>query len=77
MAVKYVDHGAYGNSAFTASISGTTMTVSAVASGQIGIGTEVAGGTTSAGTYVTGFGTGTGVRAPTPSTTLRPSPARA
>lgn len=60
MATKYVDHGAYGNSAFTASISGTTMTVSAVASGQIGIGTEVAGGTTSAGTYVTALGTGSG-----------------
>jgi hypothetical protein len=60
MATKYVDHGAYGNSLFTASISGTTMTVSAVTSGQIGIGTEVAGGTTSAGTYVTALGTGTG-----------------
>jgi len=45
---------------FTASISGTTMTVSAVASGTILLGMEVTGSGVTAGTRITAFGTGTG-----------------
>ncbi len=49
-----------GAASFTAAISGTTMTVSAVASGQIQFGQTVTGSGVTAGTKVTGFGTGTG-----------------
>ena len=46
--------------AFTASISGTTMTVTAVASGTILVGDVIAGGTTADNTRITALGTGTG-----------------
>lgn len=49
-----------GASSFTAAIAATTMTVSAVASGQIQIGQTVTGAGVTAGTKVTAFGTGTG-----------------
>lgn len=45
--------------AFTASISGTTMTVTAVSSGALGAGQTVAGGTVDAGTYIVQQLTGT------------------
>jgi hypothetical protein len=44
---------------YTASISGTTMTVTAMASGTIEIGQFISTGA-AAGTYITAFGTGTG-----------------
>jgi RHS repeat-associated protein len=44
----------------TASISGTTLTVSSVASGTIGVGDSVTGAGVSPGTVITAFGTGTG-----------------
>lgn len=46
--------------AFTAAISGTTMTVSAVSSGTLAIGQLVNGAGTTAGTYITALGSGTG-----------------
>lgn len=46
--------------AFTAAISGTTMTVSAVSSGTIAVGQLVNGSGTTAGTYITALGSGTG-----------------
>jgi hypothetical protein len=46
--------------AFTAAISGTTMTVSAVASGTLRLGMEITGTGVTAGTRITDFGTGTG-----------------
>lgn len=63
MADLYCDHGLYGESAvFTASLSNTTLTVSAVTSGRIGPGSVVTctGFTSPRLVYVTGFGTGTG-----------------
>lgn len=45
--------------AFTAAIAGTTMTVSAVGSGTLGVGDVVVGATV-AGTVITALGTGTG-----------------
>lgn len=45
---------------FTADISGTTMTVSAVASGVLAVGQLINGAGTTAGTYITALGTGTG-----------------
>jgi hypothetical protein len=45
---------------FTASIAGTTMTVSAVASGTLAVGQLVNGAGTTAGTFITAPGTGTG-----------------
>jgi hypothetical protein len=50
---------AYGASV-TGSISGTTLTVSAVASGTIRTGQTITGSGIVAGTYITGFGTGSG-----------------
>jgi hypothetical protein len=46
--------------AFTAAITGTTMTVSAVASGTLRLGMEITGTGVTAGTRITDFGTGTG-----------------
>jgi hypothetical protein len=46
--------------AFTAAISGTTLTVSAVASGTIKLGMEITGTGVTAGTRITNFGTGSG-----------------
>lgn len=60
MAERYLDHGLYGSSVVTGSISGTTLTVSAVTSGQIGVGAELSGTGIAAGTYITALGTGTG-----------------
>ena len=45
---------------FTASISGTTMTVSAVASGTVLVGAVISGTGVTAGTRITAYGTGTG-----------------
>ena len=45
---------------FTASISGTTMTVTAVASGTIGVGNVISGSGITSGTRITAYGTGTG-----------------
>ncbi len=60
MANLYVDHGAYGNAVVTGSISTTTLTVSAVTSGQLGVGSEISGTGVTAGTYITALGTGLG-----------------
>ena len=49
-----------GQATFTASISGTTMTVTAVASGAIGIGQSISGTGISFGTTVTAFISGSG-----------------
>lgn len=49
-----------GDTAFTGSISGTTLTVSAISVGSIQIGEVIAGTGVTAGTTVTAFGTGTG-----------------
>lgn len=45
---------------FTGSISGTTLTVTAVTSGTIAVGQTISGTGISAGTTITGLGTGTG-----------------
>jgi hypothetical protein len=45
---------------FTADISGTTMTVSAVASGTVLVGAVISGTGVTAGTRIVGYGTGTG-----------------
>jgi hypothetical protein len=45
---------------FTAAISGTTMTVSAVASGTLGVGHTVLGSGITSGTYITALGSGSG-----------------
>lgn len=45
---------------FTAAISGTTMTVSAVANGTLAVGQIISGAGVTAGTYITALGTGTG-----------------
>lgn len=45
---------------FTGSISGTTLTVSAVASGTIGVGQTISGTGVTAGTTITALGTGSG-----------------
>jgi hypothetical protein len=44
----------------TGAIATTTLTVSAVASGTLGVGTVLAGTSVTAGTYITALGTGTG-----------------
>lgn len=44
---------------FTAAISGTTMTVSAMTSGTLGVGLQIVGGGVAAGTLITALGTGT------------------
>jgi len=49
------------NAQFTGSISGTTLTVTAVAEGKIGIGQRIFGGSIPADTYITARGTGTGL----------------
>jgi len=45
---------------FTGSIATTTLTVTAVTSGSIGVGTYITGTGVTAGTYITALGTGTG-----------------
>jgi hypothetical protein len=49
----------YGSVSFTGSITGTTLTASAV-TGTFHVGDVIAGGTTAAHTWITAFGTGTG-----------------
>lgn len=49
-----------GGAVFTGSISGTTLSVTAVASGTIYAGTYITGSGVTAGTYITANGTGTG-----------------
>jgi hypothetical protein len=48
-------------SQFTGAISGTTLTVSAVASGVLSVGQPLYGNNIAAGTKITGFGTGAGL----------------
>jgi len=48
------------SSVFTAAISGTTMTVSAVTSGTVLVGAVITGTGVTAGTRITAYGTGTG-----------------
>lgn len=60
MSTRYVDHGCYGDFVGTGSISGTTLTISAVTSGQLGIGSELSGTGIAAGTVITALGTGLG-----------------
>lgn len=45
---------------FTASIAGTTLTVTAVSSGQLGVGSIIYGTGVTQGTYITALGTGSG-----------------
>jgi len=61
MATKYCDHGAYQYTAsFTGSCSSSTLTVSAVASGKLSLGSLITAAGFPANTFITGFGTGTG-----------------
>ena len=57
---KYCDHSLYSAGVVTGSITTTTLTVSAVTSGFIGIGSELSGTGVTAGTVVTALGTGLG-----------------
>ena len=52
--------GSYLAGSFTGGISGTTLTVSAVASGQLFVGQTISGTGITSGTTITAFGTGTG-----------------
>jgi microcystin-dependent protein len=52
--------GSYIAASFTGGISGTTLTVSAVASGQLFVGQSISGTGITSGTTITAFGTGTG-----------------
>lgn len=64
MADKYCQHHLYAESAsFTASLSGTTLTVSAVSSGRLNIGSIIscAGFTNPSPVVITGLGTGSGL----------------
>lgn len=49
-----------GTAAFTATIAGTTMTVSAVSAGALQVGQTIAGSGVTGGTTITALGTGTG-----------------
>lgn len=69
MADKYCDHGLYGAASFTASVSGTTMTVSAVASGVLSVGMQLAGTGWIDRTYITVAAAAGGVGTYTVSTT--------
>lgn len=61
MADRYLDAGAYGEAAFTGSINaGTTLTVSAMTSGKLGIGSLITAAGVLAGTTITALGTGLG-----------------
>jgi microcystin-dependent protein len=50
----------YNTATYTGSISGTTLTVSAVASGYVFVGQKISGSGVTAGTFITALGTGTG-----------------
>jgi hypothetical protein len=52
--------GVSANAVFTGSISGTTLTVSAVTSGTVLVGQQITGSGISSGTIITALGTGTG-----------------
>jgi hypothetical protein len=56
----YVIDNPRGVTTFTGSISGATMTVSAIASGNLAVGCLISGTGVSAGTYITALGTGIG-----------------
>ena len=56
----FLDSGSAGDAVFTASISGTTMTVSAVTSGTIYVGCLITGTGVLANTTITALGTGSG-----------------
>lgn len=60
MANKYCDNGLYSGGVFTGSISGTTLTVSAVTSGLVCVGQHITGTGILDGTLITAVGTGTG-----------------
>ena len=60
MADKYCDHGAYSTGVVTGSISTTTLTVSAVTSGKLGLGSHLYGTGIADGTYIKALGTGLG-----------------
>ena len=47
-------------SQFTGSITGTTLTVTAIASGSLAVGSELTGGSVTAGTVISNLGSGTG-----------------
>jgi hypothetical protein len=57
---NFVAIGATASAVVTGSISGTTLTVSAVASGTLAVGTRITGTGITAGTSITVLGTGTG-----------------
>jgi hypothetical protein len=57
---NFVEVGATASAVVTGSISGTTMTVTAVGSGTLAVGTYITGTGVTAGTYITELGTGTG-----------------
>jgi hypothetical protein len=57
---NFVTIGATSSAVVTGSISGTTLTVSAVTSGTLAVGTRITGTGITAGTYITVLGTGTG-----------------
>jgi len=56
----FLDSGSAGDAVFTASITGTTMTVSAVTSGTIYVGCLITGSGVLANTTITALGTGSG-----------------
>lgn len=60
MVDRYCDHGAYGAGVVTGSISTTTLTVTAMTSGKLGIGSEISGTGVTDGTIITALGTGVG-----------------
>ena len=57
---NFVTIGATASAVVVGSISGTTLTVSAVGSGTLAVGTRISGTGITAGTYITTLGTGTG-----------------
>lgn len=56
----YVVDNPRGVATFTGSISGATMTISAIASGNLAVGCIISGAGVTAGTYITALGTSTG-----------------
>jgi hypothetical protein len=57
---NFVTIGATASAVVTGTISGTTLTVSAVTSGTLAVGTYITGTSVTAGTYITDLGIGTG-----------------
>lgn len=60
MADRYCDHGAYGAAVVTGSIAGTTLTVTALVSGVLGVGSILSGANVLSETIITALGTGLG-----------------